>query len=428
MFNEYNFVFFYDRIIFVFHKNTNKVVKAKVQPPRLDGAKVGVFASRSPHRPNPIGLTLAKLDAIVGNTLFLSGIDVLDGTPVLDVKPYVPDYDKPVILPLAEDNLVIESIMKTKDKQNKDILYIPEPLNQPVAISQGPQLIVNEQTHVSPVNKNLDLRPESTTLSIAEWIRKAPIKELDVKFSDEAVHQISRFHGKNQHVHVLPEYSGPKELHEKSDDLSAYKICTCPRKCDEESKCFAVKTFEKLENYKQRNSHSKVSLKQPDGSSVTTDDRGSGEELKLFPLSKATLNEKPDQVHVVKAAKFGGLQEELSSMDKSSLLFQNDGNDSVKKGFQSEAEPDIVQPSNVCIYQLEMLSSPEEAKQAIADILKADPRSVYRRNRCQDQLYHFSIDTMNVTCRFEDSVVEVLQLEPVCYRKVPLRNISQESQ
>lgn len=54
-----NNAFLSDRIVFLFHKNTNKVVKAKVKPPRLNGAKVGVFASRSPHRPNPIGLTLA---------------------------------------------------------------------------------------------------------------------------------------------------------------------------------------------------------------------------------------------------------------------------------------------------------------------------------------------------------------------------------
>lgn len=362
---------------------------------------MGVFASRSPHRPNPIGLTLAKLDAIVGSTLLLSGIDLLDGTPVLDIKPYVPDYDKPVNLPVAEDNLVIESNVNAKDKQNNDILCTQEAINEPMAISQGHQLI--KQTHVSPINENKDLRPESTTLSIAEWIKKPPIKELDVKFSDEAVHQISRFHGKNPHAYVLPEHSGPNELQGKSDDLSAYKICTCLRKCEEESKCFAVETFEKL--------------KQRDGSSVTTDDRGnSGEQLKLVSLSKATFNEKSDQV--VKDAEIGGLQEERSTMDESALLFQNVDDDSVKKSFQSEAEPDIVQPSNVCIYQLEMLSSSEEAKQAIADILKADPRSVYRRNRCQDQLYHFSIDTMNVTCRFEESVVEVLQVEPVCYRKV----------
>ncbi|XP_078607796.1 uncharacterized protein LOC144879834 isoform X2 [Branchiostoma floridae x Branchiostoma japonicum] len=80
-------------ILFVFHMNGGEAVKAKVKPPRLDGVKVGVFATRSPHRPNPIGLTLAKLDKVEGDTLHLSGIDILDGTPILDIKPYIPVYD-----------------------------------------------------------------------------------------------------------------------------------------------------------------------------------------------------------------------------------------------------------------------------------------------------------------------------------------------
>ena len=54
--------------MFLFHKNGPATfTKAKVKPPRLNGAKVGVFATRSPHRPNPIGLTLAKLDKVQGN-------------------------------------------------------------------------------------------------------------------------------------------------------------------------------------------------------------------------------------------------------------------------------------------------------------------------------------------------------------------------
>lgn len=57
-------VFF--RVIFVFHKNTTEYVKAKVKPPRLNGKRVGLFSTRSPYRPNAIGLTLAKLENISG--------------------------------------------------------------------------------------------------------------------------------------------------------------------------------------------------------------------------------------------------------------------------------------------------------------------------------------------------------------------------
>jgi len=81
-------------LIFVFHQNMNKGVNAKIHPPRLDGEKVGLFATRTPHRPNPIGLSVVKLERIEGGTLHLSGVDLLDGTPVLDIKPYVPAVDR----------------------------------------------------------------------------------------------------------------------------------------------------------------------------------------------------------------------------------------------------------------------------------------------------------------------------------------------
>ena len=56
-------------------------VKSLVRPPRLGGDKVGLFATRTPHRPNPIGLSLVKLERIKDGVLYFSGIDLLDGTP-----------------------------------------------------------------------------------------------------------------------------------------------------------------------------------------------------------------------------------------------------------------------------------------------------------------------------------------------------------
>ncbi|XP_055461307.1 tRNA (adenine(37)-N6)-methyltransferase isoform X2 [Psammomys obesus] len=92
-----------DRVLFVFHKNGHLNYKAKVQPPRLNGAKTGVFSTRSPHRPNAIGLTLAKLEKVEGGAIYLSGIDMINGTPVLDIKPYIADYDSPHNLEALED-------------------------------------------------------------------------------------------------------------------------------------------------------------------------------------------------------------------------------------------------------------------------------------------------------------------------------------
>ncbi|HAH32775.1 MAG TPA: tRNA (N6-threonylcarbamoyladenosine(37)-N6)-methyltransferase TrmO [Elusimicrobia bacterium] len=76
-----------------FHLNTNKTFHPKIHPPRLKGGKIGVFASRSPHRPNPVGLSLAKLERVEEDTLYFSGIDLVNGTPIFDIKPYLPASD-----------------------------------------------------------------------------------------------------------------------------------------------------------------------------------------------------------------------------------------------------------------------------------------------------------------------------------------------
>jgi len=87
-------------LVFIFHRHLNKDVKPTVRPPRLGGNKrIGVFASRSPFRPNPIGISVVELisvekcdDKIL---LHIQGADLLDGTPVLDIKPYVKYADSP---------------------------------------------------------------------------------------------------------------------------------------------------------------------------------------------------------------------------------------------------------------------------------------------------------------------------------------------
>ncbi len=61
--------------------------------PFLDTVKHGVFATRAPRRPNPIGLSVVRLIGIEGNRLTVENVDMLDGTPLLDIKPYVPAFD-----------------------------------------------------------------------------------------------------------------------------------------------------------------------------------------------------------------------------------------------------------------------------------------------------------------------------------------------
>lgn len=81
-------------LLFVFHAAPSGPDHLRVRPPRLGGnRRIGVFASRATHRPNPIGQSVVRLDAVGNGRLHVSGIDLLDGTPVLDIKPYVPYAD-----------------------------------------------------------------------------------------------------------------------------------------------------------------------------------------------------------------------------------------------------------------------------------------------------------------------------------------------
>ena len=77
-------------LLYVFHRSQG--FELRVLPFR-DTTLRGVFATRAPKRPNPIGLSVVRLEKIVGRVLHIEGVDILDGTPLLDIKPYVPDFD-----------------------------------------------------------------------------------------------------------------------------------------------------------------------------------------------------------------------------------------------------------------------------------------------------------------------------------------------
>jgi len=77
-------------IFYAFHQSSGYSLRVK---PFLDDQERGLFATRYPARPNPIGLSIVELKILKDNFLTVEGIDVLDGTPLLDIKPYVPDFD-----------------------------------------------------------------------------------------------------------------------------------------------------------------------------------------------------------------------------------------------------------------------------------------------------------------------------------------------
>jgi len=86
----------FSHVILLYHLHLSAGYSLTVKP-FLDNVPRGVFATRAPRRPNPIGLSVVKLVRVAGCTLEIQGVDVVDGTPLLDIKPFVPKFDVPQV-------------------------------------------------------------------------------------------------------------------------------------------------------------------------------------------------------------------------------------------------------------------------------------------------------------------------------------------
>jgi tRNA-Thr(GGU) m(6)t(6)A37 methyltransferase TsaA len=83
----------FSHIYLLYHFHKMHQLKLMVTP-FLDTQSRGIFATRAPSRPNPIGISLVKIIGIKDNVIEIDHVDILDGTPLLDIKPYVPEFDK----------------------------------------------------------------------------------------------------------------------------------------------------------------------------------------------------------------------------------------------------------------------------------------------------------------------------------------------
>ncbi|MGH1485910.1 MAG: tRNA (N6-threonylcarbamoyladenosine(37)-N6)-methyltransferase TrmO [Cellvibrionaceae bacterium] len=157
---------------FIFHYHLDQQWKSKVRPPRLGGnKKCGVFATRSPFRPNNIGLSVVKLDKIILQdqqvVLHLSGVDLLDGTPIIDIKPYVPYADSIV------------------DAENQLALTPPE--NIPVFFSEQANIFLTDYSDAEKLKQLLievlrqDPRPAYKKTD-AEKIYKMKLLDVNVEW------------------------------------------------------------------------------------------------------------------------------------------------------------------------------------------------------------------------------------------------------
>jgi len=104
----------FSHIILIYHLHLSKEFSLKVKP-YMDDNMRGVFATRSPSRPNPIGISIVRLNKVDNNILYIRNIDIVNGTPLLDIKPYVPEFDIWKVERIGWLDKKINKLSKVKD-------------------------------------------------------------------------------------------------------------------------------------------------------------------------------------------------------------------------------------------------------------------------------------------------------------------------
>jgi tRNA-Thr(GGU) m(6)t(6)A37 methyltransferase TsaA len=158
-------------VLFWFHHNRGW--RPKVLPPRSRSGRKGVFATRSPHRPNPLGMSAVRLQRIEGLTLHVAELDILDGTPVLDIKPYVAYTDS---LPHARDGWLADDSAPRDPIAPFDVEWSPAAAEQAAWIEEHTQLALRARVSatlelgVEPhAYRRIRRNGDDYVLAVQEW-------------------------------------------------------------------------------------------------------------------------------------------------------------------------------------------------------------------------------------------------------------------
>ncbi|MBA7713565.1 tRNA (adenine(37)-N6)-methyltransferase [subsurface metagenome] len=104
----------FSHIILIYHFHLSKGYSLAVKP-YMDDQSRGLFATRAPSRPNPIGISMVRLVRVDGNILLIRDVDIVDGTPLLDIKPYVPKFDTPEVEKTGWLEETVNKLSRAKD-------------------------------------------------------------------------------------------------------------------------------------------------------------------------------------------------------------------------------------------------------------------------------------------------------------------------
>ncbi|KAJ8281445.1 hypothetical protein GJAV_G00067800 [Gymnothorax javanicus] len=354
-------------IIFLFHKNGHLSCKAKVKPPRLNGRRVGVYSTRSPHRPNALGLTLAKLEHVTGDTLHLSGIDMIAGTPVLDIKPFIPTYDSPSSrTDLAETVCSENGGTSANSAAEPECTAVGSPIETDVTPASSPAGSTSDTGARLPGSTtDITSSPAGSTTgepgSCCGW-SAVFCKEDGCGFNSSD----------SKLVAVKDVLTGDHDGHAPVTDRMAAAL-------------------QEVQSYlNQSDIFTGAETTPPGGHSERLRSEGAGSQL-----------DGNTEVSYSQVASW------ITAPPVASLSVRF--TPSAERDLRQFQPPDGRDPGRP---RFHFLRGPGEAELAIRGVLQADPRSVYRRTRCPDRLFYFLLDSAHVTCWFGDGFAEVVRIRP----------------
>ncbi len=208
----------FERIWVLYQFHLNKNWKPLVSPPRHTRKKVGVFATRAPYRPNHIGMSCVKLEKVDGLKIFISESDILDCSPVIDIKPYMPYSDS---FPDAVTGWVkkdFNNIFRVdfKPKAKEQCNWLNENARINLASFARLQLEFNPidatRKRISILDKNVRTKKKIYVLAYRTWRINYTVSE---KTKIVLIQKITSGYGEEELLDVLNDKYEDKELHHK---------------------------------------------------------------------------------------------------------------------------------------------------------------------------------------------------------------------
>ncbi|KAL6256542.1 hypothetical protein P5V15_012652 [Pogonomyrmex californicus] len=439
-------------ILFHFHRNDSTHTRAKVAPPRLNGIRTGVFSTRSPHRPCPIGLSLVKILKIENYTIYFEGVDMINQTPVLDIKPYIPQYDSPLHIEklgnrLRENNANVSDMFHDTDETfNLSESYTVDSFSTDTDVNNDEQIEIDisrdeeialrlqvEEYQSYPNLNGYDIARQSSQL--AETHANTSLQNdinVDVHRGTYSIRngtsRTSNLNSSVEHDATLIVESQMDSVRDLNNRLHRIDI----NNSDNTESRHLERNDDTQVNYSENQTlrNSRL-LDGADGPSTVC-----GTDIDL--INRHILHTRVDNSPVrmgIREAPDGEEGLESQSLTPSRTLPDihaaaviSSGptvNTATENNFSEIRVPDwISQPRTTtlsvifnerALMQLnEILDDKvDEQKRAIENVLREDPRSVYLRQRWGgNQFYTFLIHDLHITCRFDDSrgIVTVFQV------------------